>query len=72
LVLTLPLSRATNDVAEKIKAVLGQHPGVTEVKLTQPGRSVLMRLDDTFRVTASPAPAMFGDLKALLGPACLT
>ena len=72
LVVTLPLARATNGVAERIKSVLGQHPGVTEVhvKLTQPGRSVLMRLDDSLRVTASPA--LFGDLKALLGPACLT
>jgi DNA polymerase-3 subunit alpha len=72
LVVTLPLARATNGVAERIKLVLGQHPGVTEVhvKLTQPGRSVLMRLDDTLRVSASPA--LFGDLKALLGPACLT
>jgi len=70
-VVTLPLSRTTNEVAERIRAVLGEHPGVTEVhlKLTQPGRSVLMRLDDSLRVTASPA--FFGDLKALLGPACL-
>jgi len=72
LVVTLPLARATSGVAERIKSVLGQHPGVTEVhvKLTQPGRSVLMRLDDSLRVSASPA--LFGDLKALLGPACLT
>jgi DNA polymerase-3 subunit alpha len=71
-VVTLPLARATNEVAERIKSVLSEHPGVTEVhlKLTQPGRSVLMRLDDSLRVTASPA--LFGDLKALLGPACLT
>jgi len=71
-VVTLPLARATNEVAERIKRVLSEHPGVTEVhlKLTQPGRSVLMRLDDSLRVTASPA--LFGDLKALLGPACLT
>ena len=70
-VVTLPLMRATNGVAERIKRVLGEHPGVTEVhlKLTQPGRSVLMRLDDSLRVTASPA--LFGDLKALLGPSCL-
>lgn len=70
-VVTLPLSRATNGVAERIRRVLTEHPGVTEVhvKLTQPGRSVLMRLDDSLRVTASPA--LFGDLKALLGPAAL-
>ena len=28
-----------------------------------------MRLDDRLRVT--PAPALFADLKPLLGPACL-
>ena len=28
-----------------------------------------MRLDDLYRVTASPA--LMGDLKALLGPGCL-
>ena len=70
-VVTLPLTRATDAVAERIKRVLGEHPGVTEVqlKLTQPGRSMLMRLDDSLRVTASPG--LFGDLKAILGPACL-
>ncbi|MEO8830150.1 DNA polymerase III subunit alpha [Lapillicoccus sp.] len=71
IVLTLPLARATDAVAQEIKKVLGEHPGVTEVhlKLTQPGRSVLLRVDDGLRVTASPS--LFGDLKALLGPACL-
>ncbi len=71
-VVTLPVLRATDAVAERIRRVLGEHPGVTEVhlKLTQPGRSMLMRLDDSLRVTASPA--LFGDLKALLGPACLS
>ncbi|MDE9366471.1 DNA polymerase III subunit alpha [Luteipulveratus sp. YIM 133132] len=70
--LTMPLARATNGVAERLKVVLGEHPGVTEVhlKLTQPGRSVTVKLDDAHRVTATPA--LFGDLKALLGPACLS
>ena len=68
----LPLARATDALAEEIKRVLGEHPGATEVhlKLTQPGRSVLMKVDDRLRVTASPA--LFGDLKALLGPSCLS
>ena len=71
-VLTLPLGRATAAVAESLKRVLGEHPGATEVqvKLTQPGRSVLMSLDDSLRVNATSA--LFGDLKALLGPACLS
>ena len=52
--------------------MLSDHPGATEVhlKLTQPGRSV----DDparrpAYRVNATEA--LFGDLKALLGPRCL-
>jgi DNA polymerase-3 subunit alpha len=70
-VLILPLVRANNGLAHRLKGVLGEHPGATEVhlKLTQPGRSVTVKLDDGLRVTASPA--LFGDLKALLGPACL-
>ena len=39
------------------------------VRLNQPGRTVLMRLDDAYRVT--PSPALYGDLKALLGQGCL-
>src|SRR6478672_6717220 len=71
-VVNLPLARATDALAEEIKRVLGEHPGATEVhlKLTQPGRSLLMKVDDRLRVTASPA--LFGDLKALLGPSCLS
>ena len=71
-VVSMPLARATNGMALQLKGVLSEHPGATEVhlKLLQPGRSVLMRLDDGLRVTASPA--LFGDLKALLGPACLS
>jgi DNA polymerase-3 subunit alpha len=67
LVVTLPLGRATDGLAGSIKAVLQEHPGATEVhvKLTQPGRSVLLRLDESLRVTASPE--LYGDLKALLG-----
>jgi DNA polymerase III subunit alpha len=70
-VLTLPLTRVTPPVAERLKRVLGEHPGATEVqvRLTQPGRTVLMSLDDSLRVNATSA--LFGDLKALLGPACL-
>ncbi|MFC5041237.1 DNA polymerase III subunit alpha [Ornithinimicrobium kibberense] len=70
-VLSLPLTRATDGLAHKLKTVLADHPGSTEVqvRLTQPGRTVLLRLDETLRVTASPE--LFGDLKALLGPHCI-
>ncbi|MBO1766934.1 DNA polymerase III subunit alpha [Allobranchiibius sp. GilTou38] len=70
-VLTMPLARANTGLAHKLRTVLVEHPGATEVhlKLHQPGRSVTVKLEDSLRVTASPA--LFGDLKALLGPSCL-
>ncbi len=70
-VLTLETMRATNDTIKGLKAVLENHPGGTEVhlRLLKPGRVVdKLRLEQ--RVTASEA--LFGDLKVLLGPRCLT
>jgi DNA polymerase-3 subunit alpha len=70
-IVSLPVTRCTPPMVEQLKDVLHTHPGPTEVhlKLTQPGRFKVMKLDDTLRVT--PSPALFGDLKALLGPSCL-
>jgi DNA polymerase-3 subunit alpha len=70
-VIAMPLARCTPPVAERLKDVLATHPGLTEVhlRLTQADKATLMRLDEGLRVTASPA--LFGDLKALLGPTCL-
>ncbi len=70
-VIELPVDRCTPPMVGQLRAVLDDHPGATEVRvrLVQPGRQTLMRLDDAYRVTATPA--LFGDLKALLGPACL-
>ena len=70
--ITLPVARCTAPVVERLREVLATHPGVTEVhlKLTQPGRATVMRLDEALRIDRSPA--LFGDLKALLGPGCLT
>ena len=57
---------------EELKTVLTNHPGTTEVhlKLVKPGRSVEIRLDPAYRVNATEA--LFGDLKVLLGPRCLS
>jgi len=70
-VVTLPASRCIPPVIERFKDVLAAHPGVTEVRLAlQNGpRTTVVRLDDRLRVT--PSPALYGDLKALLGPSCL-
>ncbi len=70
-VVSLPSTRCTPPVVEQLKDVLGTHPGVTEVRLrlmTKTATTVL-KLDDRLRV--SPSPALFADLKALLGPHCL-
>jgi DNA polymerase-3 subunit alpha len=71
-VISLPSTRCTPPVVDQLKDVLGTHPGVTEVRLRLMTRSstTVMRLDDRLRVAASPA--LFADLKALLGPHCLT
>jgi len=71
LVVSMPLSRCTPPVVGRLKEVLTTHPGTTEVhlQLHNGSRTTVVRLDDRLRVT--PSPALMGDLKQLLGPACL-
>ena len=71
-VISLPSTRCTPPVVAQLRDVLGTHPGLTEVQLRLLTRSStkLLRLDDNLRVT--PSPALFADLKQLLGPGCLT
>jgi DNA polymerase III subunit alpha len=71
-VISLPAVRVTPPVVDQLKEVLVTHPGVAEVhlKLQSAGRTMVMRLDERLRVT--PSPALMADLKALLGPACLS
>ena len=70
-VVTIPAARCIPPVIERFKEVLGNHPGVTEVRLSMLSndRTTVVRLDDRLRVT--PTPALYADLKALLGPSCL-
>ncbi len=70
-VISLPSTRCTLPVVEQLKEVLGTHPGMTEVQLKLLTRTstTVMRLDQGLRVT--PTPALFADLKQLLGPGCL-
>ncbi|MBA2639113.1 MAG: DNA polymerase III subunit alpha [Nocardioidaceae bacterium] len=72
IVITLPAVRCTAPTVEQLKDVLATHPGGTEVQLRLQGRAstTLMRLDQRLRVT--PTSALMADLKALLGPRCLT
>ena len=71
-VISLPSTRCTPPVVDQLRDVLGSHPGMTEVQLRLLTRTStkLLKLDDTLRV--SPSPALFADLKQLLGPGCLT
>ena len=70
-VVSLPTPRCTPPVVERFKEVLAAHPGTTEVhlQLVNAGKTTVVRLDDRLRVTAHPA--LFADLKALLGAGCL-
>ena len=70
--ITLPSTRCTPPVIDQLKEVLGTHPGVTEVRLRLLTRqsTTVLRIDDRLRVSASPA--LFADLKQLLGPGCLS
>jgi DNA polymerase III subunit alpha len=70
-IISLPVARCTPPVVERLKEVLATHPGATEVhlRLLSAARTTVLRLDDGLRV--NPSPALMGDLKVLLGPACL-
>jgi DNA polymerase-3 subunit alpha len=69
--LTMASARCIPPLVDKLKEVLAAHPGTTEVNLHLIGgaSTTVLRLDDRLRVT--PSPALYGDLKALLGPSCL-
>ncbi|MSX13663.1 MAG: DNA polymerase III subunit alpha, partial [Actinobacteria bacterium] len=69
--LTMPATRCIPPLVDKLKEVLGGHPGTTEVHLHLTGgvSTTVLRLDDKLRVT--PSSSLYGDLKALLGPTCL-
>jgi DNA polymerase-3 subunit alpha len=71
-VVAMPLTRCTPPVVDQLKDILRTHPGVSEVRLKLLSRAStkVLRLDDRLRVT--PSPALFADLKALLGPGCLS
>jgi DNA polymerase-3 subunit alpha len=71
-VISLPSTRCTPPVVEQLKEVLATHPGMTEVQLKLLARTstTVLRIDERLRVT--PTPALFADLKQLLGPGCLS
>jgi DNA polymerase-3 subunit alpha len=70
-VVAIPTQRCTQPLVERFKEVLRSHKGMTEVHLQLVGadKRTVVKLDDGLRVAATPA--LFADLKALLGPGCL-
>ncbi len=72
LAITLTAARVTPEIASTLQGILRAHPGTVEVRLvlTGSGEPMTMRLDDGYRVTRSSA--LYGDLKAAFGAACLS
>jgi DNA polymerase-3 subunit alpha len=70
IVITVPENKLTPPIVTRLGEVLGSHRGSTEVHVHLRGRSrtVVLRLD---RHRVKSDPALFGDLKQLLGPSCL-
>jgi len=70
--ITVPAGRVTPPLVEEVKAILRSHPGPVEVRMVLTGgeKPLTMRLGNEFRVAKTSA--LYGDLKAVLGPNCLT
>lgn len=71
MLVTMPSSRCIESVLERLRETLKTHPGKSEVRLkvTSAGRATVLKLDDRLRVEKNPA--LYGELKALLGVHCL-
>ena len=71
LIISMDSVRCTPPVVDRIKEILRSHPGKREVhlKLDDGRKSLVMKIGDDLRVTASPS--LSADLKAILGPDCL-
>jgi DNA polymerase-3 subunit alpha len=65
--ITLPEPRVTLPLVTRLKEILLTHPGTAEVRiaLTMPRKTVVMRIDDRYRVT--PTTALKSELKAAFG-----
>ncbi len=70
-VISMASFKATESVVTALGDVLRTHPGTTEVqvRLNSSRKVEVMKLGVDLRV--NPTPSLFGDLKVLLGPACL-
>ncbi|GAA4173351.1 DNA polymerase III subunit alpha [Gryllotalpicola koreensis] len=69
LVLTMPEQRATVDVVTELGDMLIRHAGPNEVRLRLTRGGVARVFELPYQVSVTPD--LFGELKGLLGPACL-
>ncbi|GGH56533.1 DNA-directed DNA polymerase [Rothia aerolata] len=69
--IAIPEFKATEQTLGELRTILRNHRGESEVRISMNTRTkkLLIRLGADLRV--QPNPALYGDLKVLLGPACL-
>ena len=70
--ISMPVAKCVPPVVDRLKEVLGAHPGTVEVQLhlQNSGRTTVLRLDDRLRV--APSPSLFAEIKAFLGSSSVT
>ncbi|WP_411376169.1 DNA polymerase III subunit alpha [Arthrobacter sp. MPF02] len=71
LVITMPTHKATEAVVTELGDVLRTHRGNSEVRLHLQGDTSTEVMGLPVHLRVNPSPSLFGDLKVLLGPACL-
>lgn len=70
--LTLNARLCTPANVSSLKQVLARHPGTSDVHVTLVSERNQTRLQLTDALRVTPSSALMGDLKALLGPSCLS
>ncbi|MEY4322962.1 MAG: hypothetical protein RL410_743, partial [Actinomycetota bacterium] len=72
LTINLNINQVNPHTMDDLVALLGNYPGTTEVRvrLINGSRVTVMQIDQNLRV--QDTPELYGDLKVLLGPGCLS
>jgi DNA polymerase-3 subunit alpha len=71
LMITMPTHKATEAVVTELGEVLRNHRGNSEVRISLQGDTRVEVMGLPVHLRVNPNPSLFGDLKVLLGPACL-
>lgn len=69
--ITMPTHKATEAVVTELGEVLRNHRGNSEVRINLQGDTRVEVMGLPVHLRVNPNPSLFGDLKVLLGPACL-